>query len=96
MFESLYDVLRFLINVARRTGAASEPEVTGALAFIDAHESGTDGELASQLVPQLTPQELDQLEALQRKQEAAQAAAARPLEAPVPAGAGPEPAPHDV
>ncbi len=89
MFESLYDVLRFLVKVAHRVGAAAEPEITAALAFIDAHESGTDGELGSQLVPQLTQAELDQLEALQRKQEAAHTAAARPLDTG-------EPVSHDV
>jgi hypothetical protein len=75
MFESIHDLLRFLVKAVR--GHASEADVQKALEFIDAHEDGTDGSIADRPVPALTPAEEEQLAALQAKQGAKEADTAR-------------------
>lgn len=68
MFESIHDLLRFLVQNVR--GQAAETDVKNALDFIDAHEEGTDGSLRARPVPDLTAAEKEQLAALQAKQDA--------------------------
>jgi hypothetical protein len=75
MFESIHDLLRFLVNNVR--GQAAEADVRSALEFIDAHEAGTDGSIGDRPVPALTPAEEEQLAALQAKQDAKAADTAR-------------------